>query len=223
MSARCLIAKSHGHACVSVHYSDITIVFDPHDGHSLGLPQPQVKGDIVLSTHSHFDHNAIKIVSKPESIVLESFVGEKRLKIKDYEIIVEGYAVPHDKQSGKRRGWVSAYKVTVEDFIVIHLGDIGDYPSEDVMEKLSTPRPDILFIPVGGFYTIEPYEAWEIASSLNPVYLVPIHYWVKGLNLPIKPLKDFLLQAKTGKEERELLEVCDKKPLDEKMKIIVLT
>jgi L-ascorbate metabolism protein UlaG (beta-lactamase superfamily) len=222
MSSSCLVFKFHGHACVSAHYKDLTIVVDPHDGASLGLSPPAVKGDLVLVTHDHFDHNAVNVVSKPDSVVLESFVGEKRLSVRNIDVNVLGVRVPHDKQSGKRRGWVSAYRVSIGEFSYIHLGDIGDYPSEDALLKLSQPRPDVLFIPVGGFYTIEPYEAWDIASKINPRFIVPIHYWVRGLNLPIKPVNDFLLAAKTGKEEKEFLEICGKEAMAEKPKIILL-
>lgn len=222
LKSSCVIVKFHGHACTSIHYKDASIVIDPHDGTSLGLPTPTVKGDLILVTHDHFDHNSVATVSKNDSIVLESFVGEKSFSIKNLILKVIGISVPHDKQHGKRRGIVSAYKILLDNYIFIHLGDIGDYPGDDVMSILSESRPDVLFIPVGGFYTIEPYEAWEIASKINPRFIVPIHYWVKGLNLPIKPLQDFLLMSKTGKEEMDYLEICEKVVAVEKPKIAVL-
>lgn len=218
----CLTIKFHGHACISLHYKDLVIVIDPHDGASIGLPTPSVKGDVVLVTHDHFDHNATNVVSKPDSVILSSHLGGKRLSVKGVDLEIEGIKVSHDKQSGKRRGWVSAYKVSLNKFVVIHLGDIGDYPSDEAFSKLSQPRPDVLFIPVGGFYTVEPYEAWEIAAKINPRIIVPIHYWVKGLNLPIKPLQDFLLASKTGKEEKDHLELCEGGVEGEKPKIVVL-
>jgi len=218
----CLTIRFHGHACISASYGDLVIVFDPHDGLSLGLPTPNVKGDVVLVTHDHFDHNAVSVVAGPGAQVLESFVGTKELSVKGKRISVEGIRVPHDKQSGKRRGWVSAYKVSVDGFVLLHLGDIGDIPGESELKRMREPRPHALFIPVGGFYTVEPYEAWEIASNINPIYLVPIHYWVRGVNLPIKPIQDFLLAAKSGREERDELVICRGEEEPAKPKIVVL-
>ena len=37
----------HGHACWEIT-NDITLVTDPHDGKSIGIPAPSVQGDIVF-------------------------------------------------------------------------------------------------------------------------------------------------------------------------------
>ncbi|MEM2579546.1 MAG: MBL fold metallo-hydrolase, partial [Desulfurococcaceae archaeon] len=54
---------------------------------------------------------------------------------------------------------------------------------------------DVLMIPVGGTYTIEPDEAWSIVENLGPRIVVPMHYWVKGLRLPLKTVDHFLKYA----------------------------
>ncbi|KXA94926.1 hypothetical protein AKJ37_07195 [candidate division MSBL1 archaeon SCGC-AAA259I09] len=43
-----------GISCFEIKNS-ATIVTDPHDGESVGLKKPRVKGDILLVTHQHFD------------------------------------------------------------------------------------------------------------------------------------------------------------------------
>ncbi|MHC4780595.1 MAG: MBL fold metallo-hydrolase, partial [Planctomycetota bacterium] len=60
----------HGHSCFEVATDEVTVVTDPHDGKSLGIRPPKVRGDVVLVSHDHFDHAATKIVMKPESRVL---------------------------------------------------------------------------------------------------------------------------------------------------------
>ena len=37
-------------------------------------------------------------------------------------------------------------------------------------------NPDLLLVPVGGFFTIGPDEAAEICSQLQPRVIVPMHY-----------------------------------------------
>lgn len=187
LNVGCMKVAWHGHACVSLELSNgYTIVFDPHDGGSIGLERPSVKADLVLVTHDHFDHNAVEVVKKNRTRVFKEFVGEAVVD----NVRIEGFESFHDKAGGKRRGKNTIYLVEVEERRVVHLGDLGDKPSSDVVSKLR--GVDLLIIPVGGFYTIEPYEAWDIARSLNPLNILPIHYWVKGLNLPIKPVDEFL-------------------------------
>ncbi len=219
----CFKVFYHGHACIGIEWQGIKIIIDPHDGHSIGLPPVKDTGDIILVTHEHFDHNAKEKVAKPDSIIVSSFVGEKRIKIKDKEIRVYGYKFPHDRENGKKRGFVSVYKIMFEDTQLMHLGDIGIIPPQKFFEENRETRIDFLFIPVGGVFTIEPYEAWEIAQKLNPIYTVPIHYWRKGMNLPLAPLADFLKFAKTGRVETiNPFEYCnDKDNTTEKTKILI--
>ncbi|MGB9827781.1 MAG: MBL fold metallo-hydrolase [Thermosphaera sp.] len=181
----------HGHACVSLKLSNgYTIVFDPHDGGSIGLEKPNVKADLVLVSHEHFDHNAVEVVKKDKTRVFKEFVGEAVVD----NVHVKGFESFHDKAGGKRRGRNTIYMVDVEGRRVSHMGDLGDKPSSDVISKLR--GVDLLIIPVGGFYTIEPHEAWEVAESIEPRNILPIHYWIKGLNLPIKPVDEFLKHVK---------------------------
>lgn len=181
-----MLVSWHGHACVSIHINGYTVVIDPHDGTSIGLKRPSVKADIVIVTHDHFDHNAVNVVSKD---------GSRVLKMRPGEIIVDGIKIVglktyHDKFRGKRRGENIAYILEVRDMKLAHLGDIGDMPEEAVTEKLK--GVNLLIIPVGGTFTIEPGEAWSLVEKTKPVNVMPMHYWVPGLTLPLKPVDEFL-------------------------------
>ncbi|ABN70441.1 conserved hypothetical protein [Staphylothermus marinus F1] len=186
-----VIVEWHGHACVSIKKSnDYTIVFDPHDGVSIGLPRPNVKGDLILVTHDHFDHNAVDIVKKESSRVFKEFHGEALID----DVKIEGIKTYHDKFQGRRRGINTVYVVEVEGYRIAHLGDLGHKLSDELIDKLR--NIDLLIIPVGGTYTIGPDEAWDIITEVQPNNVLPIHYWVKGLNLPLFPIDDFLVYVK---------------------------
>jgi len=162
------------------------IVIDPHDGYSLGLKPPQVQADIVLITHEHFDHNAYAVVAKPSAQVLTMFVGEKSID----DVYVKGVEAYHDREKGKRRGRVSLYKVVVDSIALVHLGDLGHELDEKYSKYLG--GIDVLMLPVGGTYTIDHKSAWSVIGVLKPKTVIPMHYWVKGLNLPLRPVEDFL-------------------------------
>lgn len=180
----------HGHACVAIEFDTYVVVVDPHDGSSIGLKKPVVKGDLILVTHDHFDHNAVNIVAKDKSRVLKMHYGEALID----NVKITGLRTYHDKSKGKRRGENTVYIVEIENFKLAHLGDLGEVPGEDILVKLR--NVDLLIIPVGGTFTIEPNEAWLIIEKTKPKNIMPIHYWVPGTTLPLKPIEEFLKHVK---------------------------
>jgi len=109
----------HGHACWGIT-NDKTLVTDPHDGKSIGIPAPTVTGDIILVSHDHYDHNSVKSVEKDGSkVVLD---GRKRT-IDDVEI--RGIDSFHDEAGGAKRGNNIMYKFTMDGINFCHLGDLG--------------------------------------------------------------------------------------------------
>ncbi|MEM3988900.1 MAG: MBL fold metallo-hydrolase [Desulfurococcaceae archaeon] len=180
----------HGHAFFTLRLANgYVISIDPHDGLSIGLKRVRVESDLVLVTHDHFDHNAVEVVKKPSTRILKQFYGEVRVD----DVVINGIKTFHDKHGGARRGENAAYIVDAEGLKIAHLGDLGHVPSGEVLNKMS--KIDVLMIPVGGTYTIEPDEAWSIVENLGPRIVVPMHYWVKGLRLPLKTVDHFLKYA----------------------------
>ncbi|QIW23402.1 hydrolase [Sulfolobus sp. S-194] len=164
---------------------DNKILLDPHDGGSIGLPRPETKADLILITHNHYDHNAYEII--PHKDVKIKYYGE--FNYASYTI--EGLKAYHDKEKGKRRGETAIYKIINSNGkLIVHMGDIGHMPDEQILEKIR--NPDILMIPVGGVITINALEAKEIIDKLNPKITIPMHYWVKGHFMPLDPLDNFL-------------------------------
>ncbi|MBC7080841.1 MAG: MBL fold metallo-hydrolase [Thermoplasmatales archaeon] len=171
----------HGHSCFSIS-NNKTIIIDPHDGVSIGIPSPRIKADIILVTHDHFDHNQAKLVEKEGSIVLRS--GKKF-----EEIEIESFSSYHDKEKGRKRGEITVFKIKYDEIIFCHLGDIGEI-DEKLIKEIGDV--DILFIPVGGTFTINAKEALEMSKKINPRVIVPMHYKIEGLSLPIDRLDKFL-------------------------------
>ena len=51
---------------------------------------------------------------------------------------------------------------------------------------------DMLFVPVGETFTLPLSEVRRFIELVNPNIIVPMHYRVGGLSIPISPLDDFL-------------------------------
>lgn len=174
----------HGHACFELT-NDLTIITDPHDGKSIGLPPPSVTGDIILVSHDHFDHNSVKSVEKEGSKVV---TDERKRTISDVQI--NGYPSYHDESQGEKRGKNIIFKFNVDGITFCHLGDLGHELDERLIQQIG--EIDILFIPIGGTYTIDADQAWKVVNKINPRITIPMHFKLEGLSLPISGIDPFL-------------------------------
>ena len=174
----------HGHSCFEIT-NDVTIVTDPHDGRSIGIPTPTVTGDIILVTHNHYDHNSVKTVEKENSKVI---TDERKRTIGNVQI--NGIPAFHDTAHGERRGNMILYKFIVDDITFCHLGDLGHELDAKTAQQIG--KIDILFIPVGGNYTIDADQAWRVIEMLKPKIAIPMHYRIEGLSISIAGIEPFL-------------------------------
>ncbi len=213
-----MIIRWFGQACVQVKGQDKILVIDPFK--NIGLRVPQFRADVVLITHDHYDHNNLNAVKPRE--------GKKEVKVfkgaGEFEaegILVRGIPAWHDDEAGKKRGKVFMYLIRFEGINLAHLGDIGQKKLfEEQLEALN--NVDILFIPVGGVYTISAEEAFEITNQIDPKIVVPIHYKVKGLNLDLEGVEKFLeLEGKSPKPLPELRIQKDNLPKEERQLILL--
>lgn len=175
----------HGHSCFELQGNEITVVLDPHDGKSIGIKPPVCSADVVLMSHAHSDHSAFKIVKGSHTDILGQ-VGEFEVK----GIKIKGYPSFHDEESGAKRGLNTIYKFRMDHMTFCHCGDIGDIPSQNVIDDLQDV--DILFVPVGEVFTISLGKLDKFIKMINPKIIVPMHYRVGGLTQPIDTIDDFL-------------------------------
>ena len=176
----------HGHSCWEIT-NDITLVTDPHDGKSIGIPAPTVEADVILVSHDHYDHNSVKTVEKHDSKVVKD---ERKRNIFDVEI--KGIESFHDEAKGAKRGENLMYKFIMDGIKFCHLGDLGHELDEASIEKIG--EVDVLFIPIGGTFTVDDKQAWNVIKKINPKIIVPMHYKIGGLSLPIAGIEPFLEQ-----------------------------
>ena len=174
----------HGHSCFEIK-DDLTLVTDPHDGKAIGIHAPSTTGDIILVSHDHYDHNSIKSVEKEGAVVITDV---KKRKISNIEI--EGIVTYHDECCGDKRGNNIIYRFSIDNIKFCHLGDLGHDLDESIIQKIGDI--DILFIPIGGTFTVDSKQAWDIIRKMKPKITIPMHYKIGGLSLPISGLDPFL-------------------------------
>jgi L-ascorbate metabolism protein UlaG (beta-lactamase superfamily) len=169
-----------GHACFMLKGTVSNVMFDPFKG--VGLREPRAKADIILCSHSHSDHNNVEAVRHEKSVVLEGFMGTKQVE----NVSIKGIATFHDDSHGSKRGRNSVYVVGLDQLLFCHLGDLGHTLSPSQIDDIGSI--DVLFIPVGGFYTIDPVQARKVMESLKPRITVPMHYKLPGMSATFNAL-----------------------------------
>ncbi|MCK4224028.1 MAG: MBL fold metallo-hydrolase [candidate division Zixibacteria bacterium] len=175
-----------GHSCFLISLDDaLKIVTDPFDT-TVGYPMPDETADICVVSHDHFDHNYVSVVKGNPEVV--KGVGEKEAK----GIKFKGVASFHDEKGGSERGKNTIFTWELGGIRFAHAGDLGIGLSDSQKNEIGTV--DVLFVPTGGFYTIDAATAGKVAASLNPKVVIPMHYKTPflGENFPIAGVDEFL-------------------------------
>ena len=159
----------YGHSCFELASTEGTVVFDPYsDGSVPGCRLPQLEADIVLCSHGHSDHAGTEKVT---------------LSGKPCVCRVETVNCFHDDAGGAKRGPNTIHIVSAEGLRVVHLGDLGHEPDEEQYAAIGAP--DVLFIPVGGYFTIDAAQARAIAGRIGARITVPMHYRGEGFGYDV--------------------------------------
>jgi len=161
------------------------VVTDPHNGSSIGIRPPFARGDIILVSHDHHDHNSVRTVKKPSSIVITE-PGSRDAN----GVPIAGIPAYHDEVEGTKRGAMVIFRWEQDGVRFCHLGDLGHSLDNEIMSRIGPV--DILFVPVGDVFTVGPEMAAKIVRSMGPPVAVPMHYKTGGLSLPLSTEEPFL-------------------------------
>lgn len=202
----------YGQSCFRLESKGTSVLIDPFSK-EIGLRAPRLNDNIILVTHEHYDHNNI------ESSSLEQFVIRGPGEYEKSGVHIEGFLSYHDKVEGKERGLNTIFLVRMEDMRLCHLGDFGQQKLNDEQVE-AIGDVDILFIPVGGKYTIDGKEATDIVKQIEPKIIVPMHYKIGGLNIDIDGPDKFLKEIGIKPEEVETLKMQAKNLPTEEIKLI---
>lgn len=150
-----------GHSSFKLIYKEYQIVIDPFADNIIpGLKGVKEEAHLVLCSHEHRDHNARDSVTLLPQTNIPLTITE-----------IDSY---HDNNHGLDRGKNKI--VVLQDGLIklVHLGDIGCIPEVDMLDKMH--QPDVLFVPIGGHYTLDREEVVRLIHMIQPKVIVPMHY-----------------------------------------------
>ena len=150
--------------------------------------------DIGVSTHAHFDHDALHRLDA--HVLIDRLVGSYSFQ----DVAIHGFADKHSIDSetafydfkklikhfqgidisppNNPRSWDhSMIIVETGDLRILHWGDNRHNPPESIWDALGDI--DIVLLPIDGSQHVMGYERTEeIISRLKPKIIIPHHYYV---------------------------------------------
>lgn len=173
------------HNSIKIINNNLNIYIDP-----FRIDVVSNDADIIFITHSHYDHfsfDDIMNIKKDTTKIVSTKDTYKEIKnyFKDEDIII---VEPNKSYNilGINFSTVRAYNVNKEyhpienDWVgyILNIDEKKYYimGDTDVNEDNSNIECDVLFIPIGGKFTMNYKEAADYTNSINPSVVIPTHY-----------------------------------------------
>lgn len=175
---------------IRIEKEDEIIYFDPYK-----ITDSKNDADYIFITHSHYDHfskdDIKKVMNDETKFVITSDIESdvKALGVSDDNLLVTYPNETHkignltfdtiaayniNKSYHKKSyNWVG-YNVTIDGTSYYTVGD------SDVTDEVKNVKCDVIFIPVGGTYTMTDSEAASLVNEIKPKYAIPVHYGEVG-------------------------------------------
>jgi len=232
-----MVITHHGGQCFKVTLGDLTLVFDPI-GKGATLPSVRFGADIALVSRNHPDMNGISEVTYGEK---KPFAITGPGEYERQGVVIQGF-LSHSKYPTSPKAtqgeWLeyvnTIYAVKIEDMTLVHLGALADKElSKEARENID--EIDVLFVPVGGLPgqgggVLTPAAAHELAVSLEPKIIIPMH-WSRGgtsegtqsVGQSTASLMAFLKEAGNGSEKVDKFTLKKKDLIGRDGSILVIT
>jgi L-ascorbate metabolism protein UlaG (beta-lactamase superfamily) len=168
-----------GHDCFRLE-GEKTVYFDPFK-----LKKGAKKADLILITHSHFDHlspadiamiqqNSTEIVCSADAVgklsgKIHTMKPGDKLTLQGIEIEAVPAYNTNKAFHPKANRW-NGYIITIEGEKIYHAGDT------DLIPEMSQIKCDIALLPVSGTYVMTAQEAVKAVETIKPKTAIPMHY-----------------------------------------------
>ena len=177
-----------GHSTIKFKKNNKIIYVDPYR-----IIDNTHDADIIFITHSHYDHfsedDILKIKNDNTKMVITEDLYSKTLELgfKEEQLVkvlpnnsyicndIKFETVPSFNTNKsfhpQVNNWVG-YIIELNNIKYFITGDT------DITEENRKVKCDVLFLPVGGTFTMDYREAAELTNIIKPKIVIPIHYGI---------------------------------------------
>lgn len=177
----------YAHASVGIEWNGIHIYVDPVGEFDW---QSQPKADVVLVTHSHYDHlelSTIEQLQTPQTVVVCDKTSSDAFEHDCITMLpgstslpVEGVTVKAVAAYNTSEGHTDFHPQSREDCgYLITVGGTTIYvagDTEDNDDVLAVEGVDVAFLPVNQPYTMTVSQAARVVKAIKPQIFYPYHY-----------------------------------------------
>ncbi len=171
------------HSTIKIKSPEIILYIDPW---SKVLKGNEEKADIILISHSHFDHldlEAIKNLSKENTQIVCDKLSSQKILQKNVKVLSEKdnyefkginiLPVPsyNITKQFHPRGFSIGFVIEFENLRIYYAGD-----TDLIREMTSLGKINVAILPIGGKYTMDQKEAVDAVKLINPEFIIPVHY-----------------------------------------------
>jgi L-ascorbate metabolism protein UlaG (beta-lactamase superfamily) len=191
----------------------ISVVADPYSA-DIGLAPLKMKADVVTISHDAPGHNNTAAVKGVQKVITGP--GE-------YEVggvFITGIRMREETGGSSKKKANTLYVFDFEGITVAHLGDLSEVPSQAQIEALDTV--DVALVPVGGGGALNPSQAAEVISLIEPSIVVPMHYKTYTEGPKLSTAAGFLKEMGIAKPDPLASLKVTKSSIAEETQVVVL-
>lgn len=202
----------HGHSCFEIIGKN-RILIDPFlkDNPMADIGPDDVEPDIIAVTHAHGDHlgdtseiaqrtgapvvciaEIAWYLSEHEGVEAVGMNMGGTVKVKDtsFTMVRADHSSGLKTEKGVLSGGQAAGLIIDSGFSIYHMGDTALFLDLKVYHILYNPQ--VVLVPIGGHYTMDPKQGSLAVEWLMPKVAVPMHYntW-EVINQDVNAFTDF--------------------------------
>ena len=148
-------------SAIRIEDNGVIIYFDPYK-----IEEKLGDATYIFITHEHYDHydktSIENLVNENTKLVVPECLKNVTFKT------IRAYNTNKDYHL-KDKNYVG-YLVTLNDKTYYIMGDT------DITDEALDVKCDVLFVPIGGKYTMDYKEAANYVNKIRPKKVIPIHY-----------------------------------------------